>query len=131
MRTKSFKIDIYRYTVTLVQVEDEDKGEDVRKFLSKYKISGDKLDDTIKGVNDEAVNGGCTFYDHYHRQFVCLFYPFTSLSHQVEVYTHEKRHVEDRICEWLGINDIEASAYLAGFLGVKFWEFAGLTHWDK
>lgn len=55
------------------------------------------------------------------------YHPFTSLSNQVEVFTHEKRHVEDRICEWLGINDIEASAYLAGFLGVKFWEFQQKT----
>ena len=28
----------------------------------------------------------------------------------------KKRHVEDRILEHVGINDIEASAYLAGYL---------------
>lgn len=127
MRTKSFKIDIYRYTVTLVQAEDEDKGEDVRKFLSKYKLPSEALEDVIDGVNDKDVNGGCTFHDHRYKQIVCFFHPFTSLSRQVEVYTHEKRHVEDRMCEWLGINDIEASAYLAGYLGVKFWEFLQKT----
>ena len=127
MKHKTFKIDIYNYTITLVQAEEGDKGEEVRKFLSKCKISGESLDDTIKGVDDEDVNGGCTFHNRYHKHIVCFFYPFTSLSRQVEVYAHEKRHVEDRICEWLGINDIETSAYLAGYLGVKFWEFMNKT----
>lgn len=31
-------------------------------------------------------------------------------------YNHEKRHIEDRVLEYCGITDIEASAYLAGYI---------------
>ena len=131
MRTKNFKIDVYRYDITLVQVERNDKSDDVIKFLKKFDILQKDLDDLKEGMDEEAVNGGHTLCNHLFKQIVCFFYPFTDNERRCELYAHEKRHVEDRICEWLGINDIEASAYLAGYLGVKFWEFAGLTHWDK
>lgn len=32
------------------------------------------------------------------------------------VVNHEKRHIEDRILQHCGIDDIEAAAYLAGYL---------------
>ena len=38
-------------------------------------------------------------------------------------YSHEKRHIEDRVLEWYSVNDIESAGLLAGFLGEKFADF--------
>jgi len=128
MKIKNFKIEIYDYKIKLIQLEKEDNKEEVYNLINKLDISKEDYEELKKGVEMEGINGGYTLRNNYLRNIICFFYPFTSKKQKYNVYNHEKRHVEDRICEWLRIEDIEASAYLAGFLGERFWEFCEQTN---
>lgn len=44
-------------------------------------------------------------------------------THRAEIYSHEKRHIEDRVLDFFSVNNIESAGLLAGFLGEKFYEF--------
>ena len=46
---------------------------------------------------------------------------------RANVYSHEKRHIEDRVLQYASVDDIESAGLLAGFLGEKFYDFDKLV----
>lgn len=121
MKRMDFKLPYYKVDITLLQVESEKDTDEVSVLLKSMNIENAEY--TIDGIKQGAVNGGDTYRDLNHRRIVVLFYPMEDNTRRTEIYSHEKRHIEDRVLEFFGVNDIESSALLAGFLGEKFYEF--------
>lgn len=129
MVKQKVEIPIYRYTLYLIKLSSEDyKGE--RPLTSKIGLRNkpiyleekvcDEIDENIKEGN---FNGAITCHNGGTRIIVVFFYPINNEDIATEVYEHEKRHAEDYILEHLDIQDMEAAAYLAGYLGKVFWKF--------
>lgn len=123
MKKMRFVAPYYEVEITLVQVEGVGDTDAITKVCHDFKIEEEWAEE-IKGcVSRDAVNGGNTFRCLNRYKILVVFYRMTSEKILRNRYCHEKRHVEDRILNWAGVDDIEAAAFLAGFLGEKFYEF--------
>lgn len=123
MKTYGFNIDIYKYSITLIQIDKEDTPEQVRKTLINQKVPKEDANEYAQNFEDNSINCGVTLHNKYQRRCICVFFPCDSELNKQNLYSHEKRHIEDDICKWLYIDDTEAAAYLAGFLGEYFYKF--------
>ena len=121
-----FKTPYYDYDVTLIQVESDNDSDAVCKFLLKEEIDKDVIIDIKEQIQGCYVDGGETNWNARTKRIVCVFYEFSSNVERAKLYSHEKRHIEDRILQHCKVDDIEASAYFAGWLGTKFYEL-----WNK
>ena len=126
MKKMQFVVPFYEVTVRLYQVESKDDAPIIRNVLRGLKADKDITEEIVGGIEREAVNGGETFRDLRHKLMVIIFYEWDSEERKIDVFAHEKRHVEDRILEYFGVNDIESAGMLAGWLGVKFRKFESL-----
>lgn len=117
-----FKTPYYDYNVTLIQVESEKDADSVCSQLAKYKMGKEYIDDARECIKDGYRNGGETNWNSRTKRIICLFYECLSDTDKANIYSHEKRHIEDRILQHCKVEDIEASAYLAGYLGERFYE---------
>lgn len=123
MNKLTFKIPLYEQTVTLVQIEGKEDVDAVLQLLKEIKVDQENINDTIDNIKRGCFNGGDTFRNFEIRRMLVVFYPMTTPRVKENLYSHEKRHIEDRVLEWAHVDDIEAAAFLAGFLGEKFYEF--------
>lgn len=119
----SFNIPLYYVKVTLVQVEGVEDAAPVEAILKAVKTDKEWIEYTVGGIKRNCRNGGDTYRNLDLKRVVVIFYRTTSERERSNVYSHEKRHIEDRVLEWYSVNDIEAAGLLAGFLGEKFYEF--------
>ena len=116
MKKTEFNIPIYDFDVTILEVESKEDKDEVNTILSNSFLHKESIDEVLGYIEDGSMNGGDTFRNLYHRKFVVVLYPFKDIETRREVINHEKRHIEDRVLEYCGITDIEASAYLAGYI---------------
>lgn len=123
MIRKTFEIPLYKIRVTLLQVESREDADGMKSYLRNIGAESDDFDDVIHAIENRCVNGGDTFRALRKKKILVIFYPFTDTRHQKEIFSHEKRHIEDRVLQFCSVNDIESAGLLAGFLGEKFWEF--------
>lgn len=123
MKKMRFKVPIYNVDVMFVQIEKGDSVKTLSFFLNWVYADDEErkeMDDYLqRGYHD----GGATYFIFSKARFAIICYPTTSEEKMIELYCHEKRHLEDRILEHTNVKDIESSAILAGFLGVKMWKF--------
>lgn len=129
MKRYDFNIPIYDVDVTLIQVErcTESECRKVRKVLRDLGCPKECVDEEISQIREWSTNGGSTCTNMTCRKMVVLFQELTSVERLIEVYSHEKRHIEDRILEFFNVEDHESSALLAGYVGVEFYKFFGET----
>ena len=130
MVKEKLEVPIYGYTLWLIKLSFKDYK--LKKKLTSEKIGLRSKDidldeETCKeideNIGDKEYNGAITCHRGGQRKIVVLFYPIDDEEREVEIYDHEKRHVEDDILNFLNVDDAEASAYLAGHLGKVFWRF--------
>ena len=119
----NFRIPLYEVDVTLIQVETAADADAVETLLKDIKADEECLNDTVAGIRRGCCNGGDTYRNLDLKKVIVIFYKITSERQRDNVYSHEKRHIEDRVLEWYGVNDIESAGLLAGFLGEKFHMF--------
>lgn len=116
MKRKRFKVPIYNFNITFIEMESATDCYLVAKEMKRLNCTPEAICSVSEALKNGDVNGGETYRNMPIKEILVLIYPCTSERRRREVVNHEKRHIEDRILEYLGINDIEASAYLAGFL---------------
>ena len=121
MKKMEFQLPYYKVDITLLQIESENDADEVTTLLKS--MDAEDIEYTLDGIRRGAVNGGDTYRDLNNKRMVVLFYPMEDNTHRAEIYSHEKRHIEDRVLDFFGVNDIESAGLLAGFLGEKFYEF--------
>ena len=125
MKKLSFKIDVYDWDVYLYQLEAKDTSKDVTKVLQKHNIPVGENKEILDDIDDGSYDGGWTFHNKSQPISVVLLQVFSSENAKHNVYFHEKRHVEDDIINHLQMYDeVEAAAYLAGYLALKFLELS-------
>ena len=124
MERLDFQVPLYKVAITLVQVESKEDESTVAELLES--INAEDIEYTINGIRRDAVNGGDTYRNFELRRIIVVFYLMEDNMSRAEVYSHEKRHIEDRILKFYCVDDIESAGLLAGFLGERFYEF-----WNK
>ena len=122
MMTLSFEVPLYRCNVKLLQIESDKDIVQLEKICKKNHLptKGELYESIRENVLSYSVDGGETLSCFERHQFLVVLYPFTNKEERNVVYAHEKRHIEDKILKWAGVQDNEAAAYLAGWLGGKF-----------
>lgn len=131
MKMFSFKLPLYGLTVSLVQIEGKEDADTILPVLKNNKLAQDDIQQTLEEIRRGCFNGGDTYRNFEIERILVIFYLMKSERMRANIYSHEKRHIEDRVLEWAGVNDIEASAFLAGFLGEKFYEFTEFVRKKK
>lgn len=126
-----FTIPLYGVRVTLVQVESTLDYPSVERLLRPVRVTPELKKEIREYIEDGSANGGITFRNMTVRTCVVVFYQMRSELDRAEVYSHEKRHIEDRVLNWAGVDDIESSALLAGYLGRQFAKFTALTQQNR
>ena len=128
MIKQNFKIPLYYVDVTLIQVESPNDASLVESIMKSIKTDKEWINYTISGIKNDSTNGGDTYRNLDLKKILVIFYRMTNERERSNVYSHEKRHIEDRILEWASIHDIESAGLLAGYLGEKFYEFRNLQN---
>lgn len=122
MKVRNFTIPIYDYKVTLLIIEGPTDADACAKYLAKFKCQKEDVEDVLFDIKNKCVNGGNTFRNLDMKRFLVVIYPCTSRDVLANILAHEKRHIEDRLLEHVNIDDIEASAYLSGYLAMHFFK---------
>lgn len=118
-----FTLPIYDMKITLIQIEDKFDFQGVKKVLSTINVQDEYLEEVQENIENGSYNGGATFSNMKMLSIIVIFYPMKSEIIRADIYSHEKRHIEDRILEWMSVKDIESAGLLAGYLGKKFYQF--------
>lgn len=117
MKIKRFTVPLYNFTGTFAEL---DEGiADAPKIAKLYKemdIDQETIDKTTSDVSRGCHNGGDTFYNFAFKKFLIVVYPCNSERMRRNIVAHESRHLADRILEWASVNDIEAAAFLQGYI---------------
>ena len=124
MKTFKFNIPLYDVDVLIVQIESPEDKEEIKKICEEKNI--DFTEEFEDAILRGAVNGGDTYRDLNNRNIVMFLYPFDDVKKRQNILCHEKRHIEDRVLSYFGVDDIESAALLAGFLGEKLFEFENI-----
>lgn len=131
MKKLKFQVPLYQVDVTLVQIEGKEDADAILPILKEHKITQEYVDDVVGAISKDATAGGDTFRNLDMHKILVIFYCFKSERMRENVWSHEKRHIEDRIMEFCGVNDIESAGLLAGFLGEKFYDFKKMVSNNK
>ena len=127
MITLRFNIPLYDFDVCLVQLERSDNEKEITKVFKWLKIDDDDIKNVINALKRGAHNGGDTWRNFELHKILVSFYPTKSRKQRATLYSHEKRHIEDRGLEWASVDDIESAGMLAGFIGDKFDIFTNMV----
>ena len=87
--------------------------------MRSLKVSDELIRETGDDIKIGAKNGGHHSYNVESRKSVITLYESSSKRNRINIIFHEKRHIEDRICKHCGIDDMEAAAFLAGYIAEK------------
>lgn len=119
MIKRSFNIPIYNFDVFFVEVEGKEDVTPLRRLLRKQGLSDEIEGEILSAVEEGSFDGGWTLSALGRRLFYVILLPMSSEESRVNVLNHEKRHIEDDLLEYCGVDDKEAAAYLAGYLSLK------------
>ncbi|WP_163321691.1 hypothetical protein [Draconibacterium mangrovi] len=119
MKVKRFNIPLYGYGVSLIEVETKDDAKIIRKELKRNRIDPEDISQIEEEIIQGKFNGGYTYRHQKSKMFCVILFPCTSPAQRLNTLGHEKRHIEDRLAQYVGIDDIEAMGYIAGFLTEK------------
>jgi hypothetical protein len=116
MKLKQVSIPIYDFDVTFVEFEGAADAEYVEKLYKEFNIDDEDIETTQKQLKNEGKNGGDTFRNCEMRKILVAVFPCDDEVKRRNIVAHESRHAVDRILEWINVDDIEAAAYLQGYL---------------
>ncbi len=123
MKKLKFAVPLYEINVTLIQVEGVEDVDDVKACCEDIELTAEDTEAVLDIIKQDKHGVADTFRNFEKGQMLVIFYRMTNGRTKINCYGHEKRHVEDRILQWCGVDDIEAAAYLAGFLSEQFNDF--------
>jgi len=119
MKFLKFNIAIYDWDIYYIEAERKKDAKAVVAKLRSIPASEALIKEVLDDIKSDSTDGGHHLYNGEARKSVILLYRSTSKKNRINIIFHEKRHVEDRICEHLHIEDEEASAFLAGYIAEK------------
>lgn len=117
-----YNIPIFDFTLNLIQLQGQETLQEINEKLDDFDIKGEER----IFINPELVDGGHTLTNERQKTIVVFFHGFTSEEERIKTYGHEKRHIVDRLCLSLNIQDLESAALLSGYIEQIFY-----IHFDK
>lgn len=117
MIVKKINVPLYGFRVDFIECKDEKDSDAIEVFFKKMKLDDPIAEEIVGALRQGDVDGGWTLACLGIKRIIVVLLPMRSEERRCEVVNHEKRHVEDDILRHCGIEDAEAAAYLAGFLG--------------
>ena len=117
MKIKKFKVDVYEWKITFIEVTSKKDWKKVNRIQKKFGVEKSVIKDVRSHIKNGNKNGGYHSYNVKYWESIILIYPSTSKKQRTKVICHEKRHCEDKILEHTSVYGTEAPAYLAGYLG--------------
>ena len=118
MKYRHISVKIYDWDVYFFDLGKIFKNDPILKKLSK--LIGTKNLRSVESISySELKNGGDHFFHHNRKTSVVIVYKTSSKKQKISIVLHELQHSVDRICENTRVNDIEARAYLMGYIGSK------------
>lgn len=130
MKYRHLSIPYYNSELLVVQLEKDTTWKEVKAVFKKYGFSNPKKLKNIE-VNKYIYDGGWTLKLYKQRQFAIIITRCSSENKRINILLHEKRHVEDYILDMCDVHDIEAAAYLAGYLGGKILNDKKYRIWNE
>ncbi len=109
---------MYNSEFLFVQLTAKSKKKKLKRVFKKFNFEDPTTYEKVK-LNKWLHNGGWTLHNYSRRQFAIIMTRCTDEKTRINVLSHEKRHVEDYILDMCGIDDMEAAAYLAGYLSER------------
>lgn len=122
MKKIKFAVPLYDIDVTLLQVESKEDEEDVLSVCKEYDFDDELEKELRHAISNDCSDGAYTYWNGGMHVGIIVFCRMESTRRKRVCYAHEKRHLEDKILKFCGIDDEEAAAYLAGFLSDYFEE---------
>jgi hypothetical protein len=116
MKQVDFEIPLYDFGVTFVEIEGAADADKIDGVFNDMKIEKDVIEQTRQDIANGCKNGGDTYRAFSMKKFLVVIYPCESIEKRRNIVAHESRHVADRILEWASITDIEAAAFLQGYI---------------
>ena len=120
MLTHEFSIPIFDFSVQLLQIETPQDSNPFREEAVRFGMKKEDIEEECARIERDAKDGGNIYRNGKFKRFLVVFYNMTSVEEREQVWAHEKRHIEDRIMQFCGIDDIETAGYIAGYLGKEF-----------
>ena len=128
MRRVNFKVPIYDWNITVVTLYGPSDAEEFSAALKEIDADVHAAAETIEALKNGCKNGGDFWCDKGVRVGLIDVFPWTNKGNLYKTLNHEKRHLIDRILEHAGVHDIEAAAYLDGYVSAQIFEhFEELT----
>ena len=121
MIKKEFKVPIYDFRIIYIEIESKEDAKKIEPILQRLRFDEDDMIEIKENIEKKRYNGGHLYRLVKHKLFIVLIYPSSSVNERRKTISHEKRHIEDRILEACLVSDMEAAAYLAGFLSEKIY----------
>lgn len=118
MIKKSFKVPLYCFDCTFIELEGKEDADALSRELRRLRVTEDIYEELVVSCREGDVDGGWTITNFGNKRICVVLLPMRSDDRRISVLGHEKRHVEDDILSHCGVDDKEASAYLAGFLSL-------------
>lgn len=117
MKRKRIDIPMYDFRLDLLEVENSEDAVLLTKFFKGVRLDDEISLEILNAVKDGDVDGGWTIANFGLKRILVVLLKMRTEEQRRKVMAHEKRHVEDDILEHSSVNDKEAAAYLAGYLG--------------
>ena len=116
MKQLKFDIPIFDIEVILIQTESIEDKDTILNLMKDYEATEEILKELDDNISNDRTDGANTYWSAGLHRAITVFYEMASQERKDICYAHEKRHIEDRILEFCGINDRETAGYLAGWL---------------
>lgn len=117
MKSKKIDIPMYDFRLDLLEVESSDDVTLLPKFFKSIRLDDEMSLEILDAVKNGDVDGGWTLAHLGIKRILVVLLKMRSEEQRRSVLAHEKRHVEDDILKHCHVNDDEAAAFLAGYLG--------------
>ncbi len=119
MKYLRFNIALYDWDIYYIEAERKKDADAVISKLHKIRTGKETIKEIRKNIENNDKDGAQHLYNLTSRKSVILLYKSTNKKDRINIIFHEKRHVEDRICKHLGIDDVESAAFIAGYIAEK------------
>ena len=122
MKVRRIKIPIFKYNITLIEIEDYYDYKIIGKELKRFHIPKETFDEIINNTRN-SLGGAITLNNKYALQIIVVIYKQCNEITRFGTINHEKRHVVDDIVNNLGIKDSETAAYLDGYISTRIFRY--------
>lgn len=116
MIKRNIKVPIYEWKCRVLVAENHDEVDLVVKELKSLGVDKESIDDVKETFGLGGLNGGMFLSSKKGKSAAIVVLPSSSISESVNTLAHECRHFVDEILRISGIEDMESSAYISGYV---------------